>query len=74
MTSKMENEPKYTVLVNGLFAEIYDIKPEENYWGNHKIYIYDCLSDLADVERDIIINYLYEEGFIDDRRTRCDDC
>ena len=68
----MENEPIYTVALNGLFVEIYDAKPEENYWGNHKIYIYDCLSDLTDAERDAVINYLYEEGFIDDRRTKCE--
>ena len=72
MTLRMENNPKHTVAINGLFVEIYDAKPEENFWGNHKIYIYDCLSDLADKERDSIINYLYEEGFIDDRRTRCE--
>ena len=72
MTLKMESDPKHTVVVNGLYAEVYDVKPEENYWGNHRIYIYDALSDLADVERDVIINYLYEEGFIDDRRTRCE--
>ncbi len=71
MTLRMENDPKHTVVINGLFAEIYDAEPKENYWGNHKIYIYDCLGDLADVERDVIINYLYEEGFIDDRRTNC---
>ena len=72
MTLKMDSTPKYIVTVNGLFIEVYDAKPEENYWGNHKVYIYDCLSDLADVERDFIINYLYEEGFIDDRRTKCE--
>ena len=52
----MENsDPKHVVSVNGLFAEVYDAKPEENFWGNHKIYIYDGLSDLSDVERDKII-------------------
>ena len=72
MTLKMKNkEPLHTIAVNGLFAEIYDAKPEENFWGNKKIYIYDCLSDLADVERDAIIDYLYAEGFIDDRRVKC---
>jgi len=68
----MENDPKYTVVVNGLFAEVYDAKPEENYWGNHRIYIYDCLSDLTEEERAVIIGYLYDEGFIDDRRTKCE--
>ena len=69
---RMESEAKHTVLVNGLYAEVYAASPEENYWGSHKIYIYDALSDLADVERDSIVNYLYEEGFIDDRRTKCE--
>jgi hypothetical protein len=68
----MQNDPTHIVVVNGIFAEIYDSNPDESFWGNKKIYIYDCLSDLADVERDVIINYLYEEGFIDDRRTRCE--
>ena len=69
----MENsDPKYTVCCNGIFVEIYDVKPEENFWGNHRIYIYDGLSDLSDVERDKILDYLYEEGFIDDRRTQCE--
>jgi hypothetical protein len=69
----MESEtPVYTVIVNGLFAEVYEANPEEEFWGNKKIYIYDALSDLADVERDVIIDYLYAEGFIDDRRTKCE--
>ena len=67
----MDKEPTHTVAFNGLFVEIYDEKPEENFWGNKTIYIYDCLSDLADVERDSIIDYLYAEGFIDDRQTKC---
>jgi len=66
-----KDDPKYTVAVNGLYVEIYDAKPEENFWGNHRIYIYDGLSDMSDRERDSILNYLYEEGFIDDRRTNC---
>ena len=72
-------EPTHTVTVNGLIVEIYDrIKVESeqdwhpNFWANKKIYIYDCLSDLTDEERDIVINYIYAEGFIDDRRTECD--
>lgn len=68
----MENKAKYTVVVNGLYTEIYEAKPKEEFWGNKKVYIYDCLSDLADVERDSIIDYLYMEGFIDDRRTKCE--
>tara|TARA_R100000808_G_C2012673_1_gene64512 strand:+ start:126 stop:359 length:234 start_codon:yes stop_codon:yes gene_type:complete len=69
----MENsDPIHTVSVNGLFVEIYDSKPEEQFWGNKRIYIYDGLSDLSDVERDKIIDYLYTEGFVDDRRVRCE--
>tara|TARA_Y100000310_G_C20684877_1_gene818341 strand:- start:1634 stop:1864 length:231 start_codon:yes stop_codon:yes gene_type:complete len=68
----MDKLPTHIVAVNGLFAEVYDANPQEGFWGNKKVYIYDCLSDLADAEKDIIINYLYEEGFIDDRRTKCE--
>ncbi|MAF25942.1 hypothetical protein CL634_10260 [bacterium] len=62
----------YDTVVNGLLIEVYDSNPEENFWENRTVYVYDCLSDLTDKERDIIVNYLYSEGFIDDRRTRCE--
>jgi hypothetical protein len=68
----MDKKLTHSLEVNGLIVEIYNEKPEENFWGDKRIYIYDCISDLTEVERDMIINYLYEEGFIDDRRTKCD--
>ena len=72
MTLRMDKEPIYTVVVNGLYTEIYDENPEEEFWGNKKIYIYDCLSDLSDKEKESIIDYIYAEGFVDDRRTKCE--
>ena len=61
----------HTILVNGLHIEVYDKNPEENFWDNKKIYIYDGLSDLTEKEKGMIIDYIYAEGFIDDRRTEC---
>jgi hypothetical protein len=68
----MDKDPTYTVVVNGLYTEIYEDNPEEGFWDNKKIYIYDCLSDLSDKEKEHIIDYIYNEGFIDDRRTQCE--
>jgi|7_EtaG_2_1085326.scaffolds.fasta_scaffold46046_2 hypothetical protein len=65
-------EPLYTVVVNGLYTEVYDENPEEEFWDDKKIYVYDSLSDLSEEEEAAIINYLYTEGFVDDRRTRCE--
>jgi len=64
----MDKKLTHTIQFNGLFVEVYDKDPTENFWKDKKIYIYDCLSDLSEKERDSIINYLYEEGFVDDRR------
>lgn len=61
----------HSIVVNGLIVEVYDRNPEDDFWGDKRIYIYDCLSDLTDKEKDIVINYLYSEGFIDDRRIDC---
>ena len=69
----MDKELKllHTIVINGLHIEVYDKDPKEEFWGNKKIYIYDCLSDLSEKERDMIIDYIYTEGFVDDRRTEC---
>jgi len=37
-------------------------------WQKDKVYIYDCTEELPEEESDLIINYLYEEGFLMDRR------
>ena len=68
----MNEEPIHSIVINGLIVEIYDKNPAEDFWGDKKIYIYDCLSDLTDKERDLLINYIYDEGFIDDRRIECE--
>ena len=62
----------HSVVINGLIVEVYDKDPGKDFWKNKKIYIYDCLSDLTDKERDIIIDYMYSEGFIDDRKIDCE--
>ena len=67
----MDKELIHSVVINGLIVEIYDSDPEKDFWGNKIIFIYDCLGDLTDKEKDIVVNYIYDEGFVDDRRTEC---
>ena len=63
------------IVVNGLIIEIFEgAKREgeeypEGHWMGEQIYIYDGLSDAADNEILVVLDYLYEEGFIQDRRT-----
>jgi len=45
-----------------------EIKTGEH-WTQDKIYIYDCTEELSEEEADVIVDYLYQEGFIKDRRT-----
>ncbi|MAF25118.1 hypothetical protein CL634_06040 [bacterium] len=68
----MDKEATHTMFVNGLCVEVYNQGSGEDFWGDKKIYIYDCLSDLSNKEKEAIIDYLYSEGFIDDRRTGCE--
>jgi len=62
----MNNKP--LLLYHGLFVEVDN---ENEFWGNDTIYIYDGLSDSTEKEIIAITNYLYDEGFIQDRRTKC---
>ena len=39
-------------------------------WKNDKIYIYDCTEELSDIEAEAMVDYLYSEGFILDRRIK----
>ncbi len=59
----------FELFLNGLYIEI--ALSEDSDWQKDVVYIYDCLSNLSDEERDIIVCYLYEEGFIQDRKTCC---
>ena len=59
---------KDVLYYNGLFVEV---KSKDDFWKNDSIYIYDGLSDATENEITAITNYLYEEGFIRDRRTKC---
>ena len=54
--------------LNGLVIEI---RYEED-WRKSAIYIYDCISEMETEEKDAIINYLYNEGLISDRRIRAE--
>ena len=63
------------IVVNGLIVEIFEGVRREGksypagHWMGEHIYIYDGLSDAADNEIISVLDYLYEEGFIQDRRT-----
>ena len=50
--------------LNGLIIEI---KHEEK-WQDCAIYIYDCLSNVNKAEERAIVEYLYNEGLIEDRK------
>lgn len=54
---------------NGLFVEI---KRKDDFWRNDTVYIYDGLSDASEDEINAIKEYLYNEGFTQDRKTRCE--
>ena len=40
------------------------------FWKEEVIYIYDCVSNLSDEKEKRIIEYLYDEGIIQDRRIK----
>ena len=46
-----------------------DIKHAE-FWKDEAVYIYDCLGKMNEKQKDYIVNYLFNEGLIQDRRTR----
>ncbi len=66
------------ILYHGLAADIFEdvnsknASVSEGHWTNEKIYIYDALSDASEKEITMMIEYLYNEGFIQDRRTECE--
>ncbi len=66
------------ILYNGLAADVFedvnspDTPAPSGHWMNEKIYIYDALSDASEKEIHMMVNYLFHEGFIQDRRTQCE--
>ena len=60
------------IIINGLLIEIKqesNIKYPAGYWKRKKILIHDVIeSGLEEEEVAAIIQYLYDEGFIEDRR------
>ena len=60
------------VILNGLIIEITqedgNVCYPGGYWKNTKIKIYDALDDLSEREKRSVIEYLYDEGFIQVRR------
>ena len=65
MCGKVEDNIEKLIL-NGLAVEIYYDALGD--WRKDLVYIYDCKEDLSDAEAEKIIGYLYDEGFIMDRR------
>tara|TARA_B100000131_G_C17867605_1_gene512862 strand:- start:131 stop:334 length:204 start_codon:yes stop_codon:yes gene_type:complete len=61
--------PTYKVTLNGLLVEVYISKSGD--WGQDSVLIWDVFSDVSDNEKEIIMQYLFDEGFISDRRTKC---
>jgi len=65
------------IMYNGLLADVFedvfcpDTPAPSGHWLNEKVYIYDCLSGSTEKEKNAMMEYLYEEGFIQDRRTKC---
>lgn len=53
--------------LNKRVVEVYT-SPES--WTKDKVYIYDPQLEVTEEERSQIIDYLYSEGFIEDRRTQ----
>ena len=60
---------KDLLVYNGLFVEI---ERKDDFCGNEAVYIYDGLSDASEDEINAIKDYLYNEGFTQDRRTKCE--
>jgi|TARA_Y100000310_G_C20388273_1_gene671510 hypothetical protein len=54
------------LILSGLAVEIHYDKTGD--WRKDRVYIYDCKEDLSDAEANKMVGYLYDEGFIMDRR------
>ena len=61
--------PTYSLILNGLLVEVY-LSPEED-WRFDDVLIWDMMGDLIIREETLIMQYLFDEGFIKDRRTQC---
>ena len=61
------------ILVNSLFVEVFS-KPVgvPEHWKSKAIRIYDPQETVTEKHERTVIQYLYDEGFIEDRRTDCD--
>ena len=49
-----------------------DTPAPSGHWMNEKIYIYDTKSNASEKDVHMMVNYLFHEGFIQDRRTQCE--
>jgi hypothetical protein len=56
----------YNVKITNKFGKGH---PYPDYWDFKKIIIYDPANSLSDLLERTIVQYLYDEGFVEDRRT-----
>ncbi len=52
-------------MVLGYTVEIFNCQ----HWSSSEVRIYDFMQLMTEAERDSIVEYVYNEGFIEDRRT-----
>jgi hypothetical protein len=57
-------EDQYKIIVLGYTVEIFNCR----HWSSSEVRIYDFMQLMTEAERDSIIEYVYNEGFIEDRR------
>jgi hypothetical protein len=56
------------LVLKGILVEIHYDKTGR--WTQDKVYIYDCTEELPEEEANTLMDYLYQEGFLMDRRTK----
>ncbi len=53
-----------------LNKRVVEVYTSSQSWTKDKVYIYDPQLEVTEEEKNKIIDYLYSEGFIEDRRTQ----
>ncbi len=57
-------EDQYKIIVLGYTIEIFN----SDHWASSEIRIYDFLQLMTEAEKESIVEYVFNEGFIEDRR------
>ena len=58
-----------SICLNGFTVEVFSM-PEKGNWQDDTVFIYNEVGCISDLDIQKIIEYLYGEGFIEDRRTK----